>query len=103
MKPDQFRHLALAMPGAVEGSHQRHADFRAGNKIFASLGYPDAKWGMVKLTPDQQEMLTATEPLVFKPAKGTWRARGSTQVFLDAVNEPTAASAIMMAWANITS
>ena len=102
MKPDQFRRLALAMPGAVEGSHQRHADFRAGNKIFASLGYPDAEWGMVKLTPGQQDMLMATQPLAFKPANGTWGARGSTQVLLEAVTAPTAVSAIKMAWTNIT-
>ena len=32
-----------------------HPDFRVKAKIFATLGYPDAGFGMVKLTPEQQE------------------------------------------------
>ena len=54
MTADQFRRLALSFPGAAEGAHQGHADFRAGGKIFATLGYPSEKWGMLKLTPTQQ-------------------------------------------------
>jgi hypothetical protein len=40
----RFRRAALALPGALEGAHQGHADFRAGKRIFATLGYPDDKW-----------------------------------------------------------
>lgn len=47
----QFRRLALGLPDAVESSHFNHPDFRVPNKIFATLGYPDPSWGMVKLTP----------------------------------------------------
>jgi len=50
MSSDRFRRAALALPGAIEGSHQGHADFRVGKRIFATLGYPDEDWGMVKLT-----------------------------------------------------
>ena len=46
-----------ALPEATEGAHMGHPDFRVRNKIFASLGVPDKAWGMVKLTPEQQEML----------------------------------------------
>jgi hypothetical protein len=31
---------------------------------------PDAKWGMVKLSPDQQRDFTAAQPGSFVPAKG---------------------------------
>ena len=41
MTPDDFRRLALALPATVEASHGRHPDFRVGNRIFATLGYPD--------------------------------------------------------------
>ena len=54
MTADDFRRLALELPGASEMSHMGHPDFRLGGKIFATLGYPDASWGMVKLTPEQQ-------------------------------------------------
>ena len=57
MSASHFRRAALALPGAVEGAHQRTADFRVGKRIFATLGYPDDAWGMVKLTQEQQSML----------------------------------------------
>lgn len=67
MTRDEFRKLALSMPNAVEGSHMNHPDFRVGNKVFATLGYPDAKWAMVKLRPEQQDHVVASAPNVFKP------------------------------------
>ena len=49
-----------------------HPDFRVRGKIFATLGYPDESWGMVKLAPEEQEVLVAAEPAVFVPVKGAW-------------------------------
>lgn len=69
-----FRRLALALPQATEGAHGGHPDFRDANKVFASLGVPDNTWGMVKLTPQQQDMLSDAEPGAFKPATGAWAA-----------------------------
>jgi hypothetical protein len=40
MSVSHFRRTALALPGAVEGAHQRTADFRVGKRVFATLGYP---------------------------------------------------------------
>ena len=34
---------------------------------------------MVKLAPEQQQMLVAAEPAMFVPVKGTWGLRGATQ------------------------
>jgi len=66
MTPDGFRRLALSMPGAEEVGHMGHPDFRVCAKIFATLGYPDAAWAMVKLTPEQQEACVNEEPDVFE-------------------------------------
>jgi hypothetical protein len=53
------------------------ADFRVGAKIFATLGNPDAAWGVLGLTPDQQALLIETTPDVFAPVPGGWaRAAG---------------------------
>jgi hypothetical protein len=52
---DTFRRIALGFPDTEERSHMNHPDFRVAGKIFATLGYPDASRGMVKLTPEQQE------------------------------------------------
>lgn len=97
LTPDDFRGIALALPGVTEGSHMGHADFRANGRIFATLGSPDAAYGMVKLAPEQQEMLAAAEPATFLPAAGAWGRQGSTLVRLEAADAPTIRSAMAMA------
>ena len=102
MTPAAFRKLALSLDGAIEGAHGGHADFRAGGKVFATLGYPDKDWGMVKLNPEQQQMLVAAEPAMFVPIKGTWGLRGATSVRLAEVDARTMRSALTIAWQNVT-
>ena len=102
MTAAQFRRLALALPEAVESSHFDHPDFRVRNKIFATLGYPDPRNGMVRLTPGQQEELLRTAPESFRPAAGAWGRSGSTVVLLSATKVTTLAPIIRLAWANIT-
>jgi hypothetical protein len=102
MTPAAFRKLALSFDGAIEGAHGGHADFRAGGKVFATLGYPGKDWGMVKLAPEQQQMLVAAEPAMFVPVKGTWGLRGATSVRLGEVDTRTLRSALTMAWQNVT-
>jgi hypothetical protein len=102
MTPAAFTKLALALDGATQGSHGGHPDFRAGGKVFASMGYPDKSWAMVKLTPNQQEMLCAAEPAMFQPVKGGWGLRGATNLKLAAADQRTAKSALAMALKNVT-
>lgn len=101
MTPAAFRKLALSLEGATEGAHGGHADFRAGGKVFASLGYPDAGWGMVKLTPEQQSVLVDAEPEIFRPVPGAWGKGGATNVRLAKADVTTLKSALTMAWRNI--
>jgi hypothetical protein len=85
MTPAGFRRLALALPGAVEHEHHHHPDFRAGagGKIFATLGYPDAKHAMIKLTPDQQaDVLETDRRGALSPVPGKWGEKGATRVVL---------------------
>lgn len=77
-----------------------HPDFRVGGKIFATLGYPNDEWGMVKLTPDQQARLYEAEPEVFVPVKGLWGRRGATSVRLKTVKADSLRSALAAAWQN---
>ena len=98
MTSDAFRRIACALEGAVESAHHGHPDFRVGGRVFASLGYPDAKWGMVNLTPDQQRVLVREHPGAFTPVKGKWGEQGSTNVRLDAVDEETLGEALTLAW-----
>ena len=82
MMPNQFRRLALAIPGAVEASHMNHPDFRIGGRIFATLGYPDDHFGMVKLSPADQRLFIEKAPAVFAPCAGAWGRNGATSVAL---------------------
>jgi len=102
MTPAAFAKLALSLDGAIEGAHGGHADFRAGGKVFATLGYPGKEWGMVKLAPEQQQVLISAEPAIFLPVKGAWGLRGATSVRLADVDARTMRSALTMAWRNVT-
>jgi hypothetical protein len=101
MSSSRFRRVALSLPEAIEGSHQGHADFRIGKRIFATLGYPDDSWGMVKLTPEQQAVLVEAEPEIFRPVPGGWGKHGSTNVRLAKADVTTLRSALTMASQNI--
>jgi hypothetical protein len=96
---DEARKLALNLPEAVEAGHMGHADFRVRNKIFASV--PDDSRFVVKLTPEQQEMMAGAEPAIFSPIKGGWGRQGWTYVSLAAVDEVTLRSALTTAWRNV--
>jgi hypothetical protein len=98
---EQFRRLALSFPDVVESSHMNHPDFRVrGGKIFATLAYPDKKWGMVKLTPEQQEEFVKAKPEAFVPVKGGWGRGGATSVLLRAAKSGDLRPAIAAAWCN---
>jgi len=93
-----FRCLALSFPETSENSHMDHPDFRVGGKIFATLGYPEEGWAMVKLTPIEQEMFVKAQPKVFNPCTGVWGRRGATNVRLKAARKPTLRRALEAAW-----
>jgi YjbR len=82
MTRDGFRRLALSQPEAVESAHMNHPDFRVRGRIFATLGYPDDAWGMVKLSPIDQELFIQADPETFSPVKGAWGKGGATRVQL---------------------
>jgi hypothetical protein len=100
MTADQFRRLALALPGVTEGAHMNHPDFRIGGKIFATLGYPENGWGMVKLNAGQQRQFLRSDPEIFVPAKGAWGKQGSTTVCLKRAKKAALLPAMIAAWRN---
>ena len=98
MDADDLRRTALALPEAAESAHFGKADFRVRNRIFASL--PEASRGVVKLTPDEQEMLAGAEPGIFSAVTGGWGRKGWTSVDLAAIDAPTLEGALRLAWRN---
>jgi hypothetical protein len=95
---NEFRKMALDLPEVVESSHIGHPDFRVGGRIFATLGFPDSSLGMVKLTPDEQELFVQIEPEGFQPVKGGWGRQGATNVLLKSAKKSTVREALLAAW-----
>ncbi|MEJ0091193.1 MAG: MmcQ/YjbR family DNA-binding protein [Limisphaerales bacterium] len=103
MTANEFRKLALDIPQVTELEHVGHPDFRFGGKVFASLGSPDADWGMVKLKPEGQRMFVEKSPGVFKPCTGAWGKRGYTNVHLASATKTLLLAAFVSATKNIAS
>ena len=98
MNAEDARRLALELPEAIEKSHFGKPDFRVRNRVYATL--PEDAIAVVKLTPDQQELLASSEPAIFQPVNGGWGRQGWTRISLAAADEPTLRSALALAWRN---
>jgi hypothetical protein len=97
---EDFRRIALGMKDAVEAAHMGHPDFRVSGRIFATL-HADMLWGMVVLTPEEQQTFMRADPGTFVPEPGAWGRQGCTAVRLASVDEETLGEALTLAWHNI--
>ena len=93
-----FRRIALSMPAATEGSHFGNADFRVGGKIFATLSLEKEGFGVLLLTPEQQQGMVDDAPEIYSPVPGGWGRQGSTRVSLGHVTTDILESALRTAW-----
>ena len=98
MTPQDVRRIALELPGATEKSHFDKPDFRVRDRVFATL--PEDGNAVIKLTRDQQEMMCAAEPAIFRPVDGGWGKQGWTRVTLAVADDKTLRSALVTAWRN---
>ena len=97
-----FRRLALQLPQAVESAHMGHPDFRLNNNIFATLSAQEKGYGVLKLTPEQQQTFHDEMPDIFETVHGGWGLTGMTFVHLDAVAQDTLLGALRTAHRNVT-
>ncbi len=98
MNTNDFRRIALNLPGAEEGSHMGHPDFRVGGRIFATLASAEQGYGNLMLTPEQQTAFVEELPEIFLPIAGGWGRMGATHIRLAAANEDVLAGALHTAW-----
>lgn len=99
--PALVRQLALALPGASEAPHFEAASFRVKGKIFATLGEKEGR-AVLKLTPEQQDMMTEAEPDIFERIPNAWGVKGWTWMRLNNADRKTVESALRTAWSNVT-
>jgi hypothetical protein len=100
MTGEEFRDLALSFPESLQGSHFDVTDFRVAKKIFATLREADGR-AVLKVSPDEQQLLMETSPGMFEPVKGSWGLKGWTCVVLDRADEATVRHAMAMAWRSV--
>jgi hypothetical protein len=98
MTADEFRRIALSFSDTEERAHMNHPDFRVKGKIFATLGAPDQEWGMVALSPEEQQNYLDAAPEAFTPAAGAWGRQGSTMVRLKVAKKTLVKKAMAAAW-----
>ena len=93
-----FRRIALSMEGAEEGSHMGAADFRVGDRVFATLASQNQGYGNLMLTPELQAEFVQDLPEVFLPIAGGWGRMGMTHIRLAKASEDVMAGALRAAW-----
>jgi hypothetical protein len=98
---DLFRRLALQLPGAAESAHMGHPDFRLNDRIFATLSAQEKGYGVLKLTPEQQQAFITEQSQSFSPVQGGWGRMGMTFIHLDHADEALIAGALSTAYHNL--
>jgi len=98
MDADDFRRIALRLPGAGEGSHMGAVDFRVGGRIFATLAAVKLGYGNLMLTPEVQAGFLADRPDLFLPVHGGWGRMGATHLRLSEATEDVVEGALRAAW-----
>lgn len=97
MDAEDFRRIALSLPGAEESSHMGAPDFRVGGRIFATLASQSQGYGNLMLNLEQQSAFVEELPEVFVPIAG-WGRMGMTHIRLAEANEDVLAGALRTAW-----
>jgi hypothetical protein len=98
MTADDFRRIALNLPGAEEGSHMGAVDFRVGGRIFATLASVKQGYGNLMLTPEMQAEFVGERPDVFLPVPGGWGRNGATHLRLDTADRDVTEGTLRAAW-----
>lgn len=98
MTPDDFRRLALSLPGAEESSHMGAPDFRVGGHIFATLAHQAQGYGNLMLDPEHQAAFVSDAPDLFLPVHGGWGRMGATHIRLAPATEDVLRGALHAAW-----
>ncbi|GAA4338794.1 MmcQ/YjbR family DNA-binding protein [Flaviaesturariibacter amylovorans] len=101
MTPDDFRRMALALPGSTEEPHQEKTSFRVHGKIYATM-VPEAGRVTIKLPREEQDIFCLHDPAAMFPVPNAWGRQGWTHALLDRVHPELLSGALECAHAAIT-
>jgi len=94
--PAKIRELVATLPGAVEGAHHGHPDFRVKKKIFATLSEAEDR-AALRLGQVEARALAISQPAVFRLVSDR-EPYAYVSVLLDAVAEADFADLLETAW-----
>ena len=101
MTPQQFRTLALALPGTEENPHFDRAAFKvAGRRIFATL-HEDSRTVNLKLTPVDQSVFCDFGKKAVYPVPNKWGQQGWTTFNLKTVPKELMVDALETAYQDV--
>ncbi|WFU09900.1 MmcQ/YjbR family DNA-binding protein [Rhizobium sp. CB3090] len=99
MTDDDLISFAHSLPETVESSHFGNRDFRVRGKIYLTL--PGPEFCVVKLTPDQQQMVLATIPQHILAVPGAWGLKGWTRLFHHMLDDDIIYGLVRQGWRNV--
>lgn len=97
---DAVCELIESLPGVVQRRQGGARDFQVNRNIFASV--TEGTHLVLKLFPEQQEMLVKADKKAFEPVEGAWGRRGWTRMKPKHLDEASAFSALIIAWTNVS-
>lgn len=97
---DAVCELIESLPGVAERRQGGARDFQVDKNIFASVN--ESAHIVLKLFPEQQEMVVKADPKAFESVEGAWGRRGWTRMKPNRLDEASAFSALILAWTNVT-
>lgn len=97
MTPDAFLALASGLAMVKAKTVMGAVRLAVSGKTFATVGWPEAGWAVVKLTPTDQKVLASASAGV-TPEPGGRGRNGVTLLHLRDVGEDCARSVLVAAW-----
>lgn len=102
MTPEAFIAVASGLAMVKAKTVLGAVRLAVGGANFATVGWPQAGWAVVRLTPaDQKGLMTLTDALA--PEPGRRRGKGVTLVRLAALDDAVAAQVLMASWRSVQS
>ena len=97
MSPEAFAALGAGLAMVKSRAMMGAVRLAVRDKVFATVGWPQAGWAIVKLSPrDQAELVALSDAL--DPEKGRRGAAGVTLVRLAGLGDAVARRVLIAAW-----
>lgn len=99
--PEEFRSLALSLPGANEEAHFEKISFRYNKKIFATYDAQTNR-ACIKLSETDQHVFSSAKGKMIYPVDNKWGKQGWTFIELEKVHPDLFRDALTTAYEQLS-